>query len=55
MISMPRIQFNYHRKTGITPGFSVSHHYYGADRRVFVVRIWWSAVTVAIQSQYKKA
>ena len=40
-----KMQFNFHRKTGLKPGFSLSLHDYGVGKSL-CLRVWWSAATL---------
>ncbi len=40
-----QMQFNFHRKTGLKPGFGLSLHDYGVGKSL-VLRVWWSAATL---------
>lgn len=43
-----KMQINFHKRTGITPGFGMSRVYYGKIGTVYILRLWWSALTLTI-------
>ncbi len=40
------IQFNFHRRTGLRPGFGITLEKYSGTMRILVGRIGWSALTL---------
>ena len=43
-----KTQFNFHKRTGLTPGFGVSREHYGKLGTVYILRLWWSALTLTL-------
>jgi hypothetical protein len=41
-------QVNWHKRTGLTPGFEMSREYYGKIGTVYILRLWWSALTLTL-------
>lgn len=50
-----RPQFNFHKRTGITPSFGITFNNWGRYGTL-MLRLWWSAFTVtfAIPKRYQK-
>lgn len=44
--------FNFHRKTGVAPGFGLSREDFGSHC-VFIARLGWSAATITIKRVFK--
>jgi hypothetical protein len=42
------LQFNCHKRIGITPGARVSREPYGKLGTVYILRLWWSALTLTL-------
>jgi hypothetical protein len=41
-------QVNWHKRTGLTPGVGMSREYYGKIGTVYILRLWWSALTLTL-------
>jgi len=49
-----KMQITFHKRTGISPGFGVSRHYYGKAGTVYLLRLWWSALCLTFYRGFKK-
>jgi hypothetical protein len=47
-----KMQINFHKKTGLTPGLYPFRAKYGKAGTVYGLRLWWSALTLYIKSSY---
>jgi len=49
-----KMQLNFHKRIGLSPGFGVSREYYGKAGTVYILRLWWSALTLTFYQGFKK-
>jgi hypothetical protein len=50
-MNFPKMQINFHKKTGLTPGIHLFCDKYGQAGTVYGFRLWWSILTL---TTYKK-
>ena len=43
-----KMQINFHKKTGLTPGLYSFREKYGKAGTVYGLRLWWSALTLTV-------
>ena len=43
-----KLQFNFHKRTGLTPGLYPFYNNYGPAGKVYGLRLWWSALTLTL-------